>query len=162
MGSRVQRHLRVSAPVDRVWSGLADLTGLVGWSADISHAVVISDAPSGVGAVRRVQVGRIAVLETVTVWEPGHALAYTVTGLPPAAGVVTTSWQVVAQGSGTDVTVTSEIEPLPGPAGRIVARVLSRRLGRTDDELVHGLARWALGRTDDEPSESSNLAGVVR
>jgi uncharacterized protein YndB with AHSA1/START domain len=139
----VSRSQRIHAPAAAVWATLAGFDAISGWAPNVDHSSAASEQREGVGAVRRVQVGRIALLETVTAWQPETTLAYTVSGLPPAAGVVTTTWQLEAHNAATTVTVTTVIEPVSGPPGRIVGKVLGRRMAGAASQMLQGLSRQA-------------------
>lgn len=150
----LRRAVTVAAPPDAVWATLADLGAISAWAGNVEHSSVTTQATEGVGAARRVQAGRIVVIETVTVWEAPTALAYTLDGLPPLARAVTNRWDLAAapgDAGATAVTFTTTIEPLGGPRGRIGRRVLGRVLGKAADDLVRGLAahdHTAPGRAD--------------
>jgi len=138
---KVTKSQHVAASGNEVWRQLADFAAIAQWAPNCDHSSWASDIRDGVGAVRRVQVGRIAVLETVVEWKPEVALAYRLTGLPPQAGTVTNRWSLEpTEDGGTDLTLTTTIDPLPGPPGRIVAQVLCRQMARANRQMLAGLA----------------------
>jgi uncharacterized protein YndB with AHSA1/START domain len=70
----------VSAPIATVWEVLADHEGLKNWAPGLSATLTsagISDR-NGVGAVRRIKgpLPMPAIIEEVTVFEPGRRLTY--------------------------------------------------------------------------------------
>jgi len=131
----------INASSSAVWKHLADFAAIAQWAPNCDHSTWAGDVREGIGAVRRVQVGRIAVLETIVEWQPDAALAYRLTGLPPQAGSVINRWSLEsAADGGTDLTLTTTIDPLPGPPGRIVAQVLSRQMARANRQMLAGLA----------------------
>ncbi len=70
----------VSAPIAAVWEVLADHEGLSNWAPGLSATLTsagVSDR-NGVGAVRRIKgpLPMPAILEEVTVFEPGRRLTY--------------------------------------------------------------------------------------
>lgn len=134
------RSRRLEPPPEQVWAALAAFDQISRWAPDVDHSSFTTAVTSGVGAARRVQVGRMALLETVTEWDPPVCLAYSLEGLPPFARAVTNRWVLEAVGEGTQATLTTVIEPGPGPKGRIGARVLGRLLGRASDSMLDGLA----------------------
>lgn len=139
----LQRAATVGAPPEAVWATLADFGAISAWAGNVDHSSTTTEATEGVGTARRVQAGRVVVLETVTVWEPPSALAYTLDGLPPLARTVTNRWDLApapGDATATAVTLTTTIEPLGGPRGRIGQRILGRVLGKAADDLVKGLA----------------------
>ena len=101
MSTVVSRTRTVDAPPDEVWAVLADFGALARWAPDVDHSSLLYGGPTGTGTVRRVQLGRTTLLETVTLWSPAEHLAYEITGLPPALRRVTTSWQLRAVDDGT-------------------------------------------------------------
>ena len=137
----LQRAATIGAPPEAVWATLADFEAISAWAGNVDHSSATTEATEGIGAARRVQAGRVVLIETVTVWEAPTALAYTLDGLPPLARTVTNRWDLApAPGEGTAVTLTTTIEPLGGPRGKIGQRILGRVLGKAADDLVKGLA----------------------
>lgn len=138
--TEVQRSRVVPAGASTVWAVLADFPSIAAWAPNVGHSAPASTAREGVGATRRVQVGRLALLETVVDWQPSHHLSYAITGLPPVAGPITTSWQLAPHDDGTLVTVTTTVQSPRRPPGRILGRALSRRLAGAAEEMLRGLA----------------------
>ena len=133
------RHLPHEASA--IWAVLARFDGIVDWAPKVSHSVFTTDQHEGVGTGRRVQVGRQALIETVTIWEPERSLAYAITGLPPLVAGVTNRWDLNADVDGrTFVTMASVIDPGPGAKGKIGAQVLKVPLGQAADSMLDGLA----------------------
>jgi uncharacterized protein YndB with AHSA1/START domain len=140
MSVTIEKSLQINASAGTIWKALADFAAIAEWAPNCDHSSWASEQRDGIGALRRVQVGRIAVLETVVEWEPDVALAYQLTGLPPQAGHVVNRWSLSPAANGTLVTLTTTIDPLPGPPGAIIARVLSRQLAKADQQMLAGLA----------------------
>lgn len=125
----------VKKPVDHVWSVLADHEGMANWGPGIKVTLDKqgSPTPGGVGAVRRIDApGPMpAIVEEVTVFEPGSRLGYkAVSGVPFKnyhGEVVLTP---VADGTKIDYSVSLDL-PLVGvvPATAI-AQTLMRLLAR--------------------------------
>ncbi len=139
----VERSATISASPDAVWATLAAFDEISQWAGKVDHSTATTEATEGVGAGRRVQAGRIVLIETVTVWDPPRSLAYTLDGLPPLAKRVVNRWDLASvpgDAGATAVTLTTTIEPLGGPRGRIGQRILGRVLGKAADDLVAGLA----------------------
>ena len=130
----------VPAPPQQVWATLAAFDRISQWAGNVDHSAYTTDADSGVGAARRVQAGRIAVLETVTEWQPENTLAYRLEGLPPLARSVVNRWTLEPAAGGTTATLTTVIEPLSGPRGRVGTKVLGAILTRATDAMLTGLA----------------------
>ncbi|MBV9484694.1 MAG: SRPBCC family protein [Frankiaceae bacterium] len=132
----------ISHPPAAVWKALADFGAISRWAPGVEHSSVASATTDGVGAVRRVQLGRIALLERVTDWLPDERLRYAITGLPPAAGAVETTWTLLPQDGGTLTTMSTTIDAVPGPPGKVVSRVLRRKLGSESSRMLAGLADY--------------------
>jgi carbon monoxide dehydrogenase subunit G len=132
--------IEVDATPEEVWAVLADFGGIARWVPTIDHSCVISEISEGVGAVRRIQVGRTALLERVLEWEPGVALAYAIEGLPPVLRSVENRWTIVPVGDRTRVALDTRVTAGPRPPHRLAARVATRRFGAVADQLLEGLA----------------------
>lgn len=137
--TQVSRSAAVRAAPDVVWRTLADFAAIGTWAPNVEHSAAASDPTDGLGAVRRVQVGRLTLLERVTQWVPGERLSYRIEGLPPLAGDVVTTWQLEPRAEGTQVTVTTTIEAVSRPPGPLVARVMARRLASAAGGMLTGL-----------------------
>lgn len=146
----------VAAPPERVWATLAAFDQISRWAANVDHSAYTTTRTEGVGAARRVQAGRIALIETVVEWDPTTRLAYTLDGLPPLAKRVVNQWDLGPDGDDSDRTVatlTTLIEPSAGPRGRIGAKVLARVLTKASDAMLDGLAAHDhLAATHDHPA----------
>lgn len=130
----------VPAAPEQVWATLAAFDQISRWAGNVEHSAYTTDRTDGVGTARRVQAGRIAVLETVVEWEPETTLAYRLDGLPPLARSVTNRWTLEAADGGTDATLTTVIEPLSGPRGRVGTKILGAVLTRASNAMLTGLA----------------------
>jgi hypothetical protein len=128
--------ISVPVPLETVWETLARFGDVAQWGRGVSQSNVLTEAASGVGAVRRVQVGRIALRETVTVWEPLRALGYRIEGLPAIVRSAGNTWILSADGAGTRVTLTGVVET---KVGRLVDKVVAGRIGKANAELLAGL-----------------------
>ena len=129
----------IDASPAEVWAVLADFEHLADWAPGVSHSSAMTPVPPGVGATRRVQAGRVTLVETITEWVPDRALAYELGGLPPMTGAASNRWMLAANGSGTDVTLTVRVEPRAKPLSKIAARLVSRRIAAANRELLAGL-----------------------
>jgi len=134
------RTATVPAPADTVWAVLADFGALARWVPEVEHACLLHGGSPGVGTVRRVQVGRTTLLETVTAWSPPEHLAYDITGLPPVLRHVGNDWRLRSVGDGTEVTLTTTVDAGPRPPQRAIARLVARRMATTFDQMLAGLA----------------------
>lgn len=133
----VERSITIDATPAAVWAVLADLGGISRWAPNVDHSWAL-DEP-GVGAARRIQAGRLTVIERVIAWQPTTALAYTIDGLPPVVRRVVNEWTLTASGGGTAVTLTSTVDAGARPPQRLIARIVAGRLGVTSDRMLTGL-----------------------
>jgi uncharacterized protein YndB with AHSA1/START domain len=143
--TEVTRSTTIDAPVEQVWAALAAFDEISTWADDVDHSSWLTDATEGVGSARRVQVGRTVLVERITAWDPPTALAYALEGLPPVVGGATNRWDLRSYGGPTAVTLTSVVDPGAKPAGRLVAPLLARRLGKASEAMLAGLTRHLEG-----------------
>jgi len=136
----IERTALIDAPADDVWAVLADFDSISEWADFVDHSCLMSEQTEGAGMARRIQMGRIAIIETITDWEPGAMFSYAITGLPPVVGSVINSWRLGASGDSTMVSLTTEIDAGARPPRRLVAGVVGRRLGRSSDAMLAGLS----------------------
>ena len=132
---------RVLATADQVWGVLSDFGAISAWAPNVDHSCLLRDVddPASVGTVRRIQAGRITVLETIVESEPASVLAYEIEGLPGPARTVQNRWTLTERDGGTDVVLTSSVEVGPRPPQQAAARVMTRVLGRTSRVMIDGL-----------------------
>ncbi len=137
--TEIVRTRDIDAPAGRVWAVLADFASIAAWAPNVDHSCTMKVQTIGLGAVRRVQTGRLTLLETVTTWEPGRVLAYRITGLPPV-GDVSNEWRLAPAGTSTRVRLTTRVEAGRRPPQRLLARVVGARLVKASEQLLDGLA----------------------
>ncbi len=136
----VERTTSVPARPADVWAVLADFGSISAWAPNVDHSCLLSEQDSGVGTRRRIQTGRMTVVETVSTWEPAVVLSYSLTGLPRVIRSVTNTWRLEAAAGGTQVTLTSEIDAGPRPPQQLVAKAVGRKLGDASDQMLAGIA----------------------
>ena len=96
-----ERTRTIAAHLTRVWDVLADFDRLAVWADNADHTCWL-DEPSAadvdggdmVGRARRVQAGRVVLVERITVWEPPARLAYDLGGLPPVVKTAVNEWRL--------------------------------------------------------------------
>lgn len=137
----VERKGVIGAPPDRVWDVLAHFGAIASWAPNVDHSCLLTDRADGVGAVRRIQTGRLTVRETVEIWEPSVSLSYRIIGLPPVVRSVTNTWHLDGDGDTTTVTLTSDVDCGPRPQQQMIARVVGRRLAAASTQMIAGLTR---------------------
>jgi len=130
----------IAAQPDAVWAVLAEFGHISRWAPNVDHSCLTTPTATGVDAVRRVQVGRNALLERVVEWELGHRLSYAIDGLPPVVTSVTNTWRLEPVGVSTRVTLRSTVRPKgPRPPQQVAARVLGRVLSKASKQMLAGL-----------------------
>lgn len=137
----IDRSRTIAADPQAVWDVLADFGSISAWADNIDHSCILNHSDKPLGETRRVQIGRNALVETITVFDPLHALAYDVDGLPKRIRRFTNRWSLRPSGAGTVVTLTSTVEIGSGPLQKLAERVLCRVQTRQSDIMLAGLAR---------------------
>ena len=137
--AQVTRSIDIPAAPDAVWAVLADFGSISTWAPNVDHSSLMSDREVGVGAVRRIQAGRMTVVERVVEWDDGTALGYRIEGLPPAIKHLTNTWRLQPSGSGTEASITTDVNVGPRPPQQLVARGIAKRLGGVSDQMLAGL-----------------------
>lgn len=136
------RERYIARPVHEVWAALADFGSIARWASDVDHSCLLTEQHVGVGTARRVQVGRITLVERVTAWEPDppSTLAYEIEGLPAALGRVSNRWSLEPTGDGTTATLTTRVEGSSRPL-KVIARVAAARMAKASGSMLAGLDR---------------------
>lgn len=160
MALALDRTTTVAAPVADVAATLADFGALATWATVVDHASSLNDPIEGVGASRRVQMGRRTVVERVVDWDLPATLAYRIEGLPKPLGDVVNRWTLEAAGDRTLVRLTSTIDAGPRPVGRLVERIAGRQLASTSEQLLADLAAHHAAAAP--PSSSATDPGSSR
>ncbi|BBY31059.1 SRPBCC family protein [Mycolicibacterium sediminis] len=140
--AEISRRRTIAASQQDVWDVLADFGALATWVDDADHSSILRHGADGLlGTSRRVQMGRNALVETITVADAPHTIGYDIVGLPSLAGRLNNRWTLRPSTGATEVTLTSTVSPVGGPLGRIVAAAVSRVMARKSDAMLDGLAR---------------------
>ena len=137
----IDRSRRISADPQSVWDVLADFGSISSWADNIDHSCILNQGSEPIGTTRRVQIGRNALVETITEFDTTRALAYDVEGLPKRVRRFNNRWSLrpVADG-GTVVTLTSTVEIGSGPIRKLAERAVCRVQVRQSDIMLAGLA----------------------
>jgi hypothetical protein len=143
--TEVVRTRTVHATVGQIWAVLADYGAISVWAPNVSHSSLTTAAADGVGATRRVQVGRNALLEEVVDWQPEVTLSYDISGLPKIIRSANNRWSLLGRGDVTEVTLTSNVEVGNRPPQKLVARIAARQLAKASEQLLDGLATRSEG-----------------
>lgn len=138
--TKIEISARSGAPVERVWELLADARGWPAWTpfeaAELEREG--TPLPDGVGAIRRLTLGKRVTRECVVAFEPPCWLAYQLlSGLPLRSYRADVTLRGAADG--TEITWVSEFEPLVPGTGWLV----KRRLEPFVAEVAERLARRA-------------------
>jgi hypothetical protein len=150
----------VDASPDDVWALLADFGMISAWAANVDHSCLLTEQTAGVGTTRRIQTGRMTVVETVTTWTPpgpggGGELAYSITGLPPVIRSVSNHWRLdpttTDTAPRTAVTLTTTVHAGRRLPHQAIAAIVARRLARVSDVMIAGLAAHFTGLSIVDP-----------
>lgn len=148
----VERARTVAASPADVWDVLARFDDLASWADNADHTCWLDEpSPDGtmIGRARRVQAGRMVLVETITVWDPPSQLAYDLGGLPPVVKSAANEWRLAAEPadpSSTVVTLASYVDCGPRPPQQLIARLVGRRLAAASDTMLDGLANRLANR----------------
>jgi carbon monoxide dehydrogenase subunit G len=137
----IDRSRTIAADPQSVWDVLADFGSISGWADNIDHSCILVAGDEPLGTARRVQIGRNALVETITEYAAPHALAYDVDGLPKQVRRFTNRWSLRPTGDGTVVTLTSTVGIGSGPVHKLAERAVCRLLARQSDTMLAGLAQ---------------------
>lgn len=144
----IRRTRTIAARVDEIWDVLADFGSISSWADNVDHSCILNHGSDPVGTTRRVQIGRNALVERITEFDPTWALAYDVEGLPKRLHRFNNRWTLrrVQEGH-TVVTLTSTVEIGSGPLQRLAERAVCRVQVRRSAVMLAGLAkRWEKSR----------------
>ena len=139
----MSRTRTVAAPLQSVWEVLADFGALSSWAGNVDHSCLLEHGAGTtlLGASRRVQVGRNALVERIVDCVAPTTLAYDIEGLPRRLGRVNNRWTLAAAGTGTTaVTLASTVDIGAKPLARVAERAICRMMARQSDALLAGLA----------------------
>jgi ribosome-associated toxin RatA of RatAB toxin-antitoxin module len=137
----IDRSRAVAADPKEVWDVLADFGSISSWADNIDHSCILNHGSEPIGTTRRVQIGRNALVEQITEFEPTRALAYDVKGLPKRLRRFNNRWSLRPAHDGqTIVTLTSTVEIGSGPLQKLAERLVCRVQVRQSDVMLAGLA----------------------
>ena len=142
----IHRTRTIAARVGDIWETLADFGSISSWAGNVDHSCILFSGPDGgpVGTARRVQVGRNALVERITEFDPPRALGYDIDGLPSRLRRVSNRWTLEPaageSASTTLVTLTSTVEIGPHATQKLAEQVLCRFLARQSEAMLAGLA----------------------
>jgi len=139
----IARTRTIAADPQAVWDTLADFGSISGWADNIDHSCILNRRDEPLGTTRRVQIGRNALLETITEFDALRALAYDVDGLPRRVRRFTNRWSLRSSGNGTVVVLTSTVHIGSGPMQTLAEHAVCHFQARQSDIMLAGLAqRW--------------------
>ncbi|WP_428342332.1 SRPBCC family protein [Mycobacterium sp.] len=136
----IDRSRTIVADPQAVWDVLADFGSISSWADNVDHSCILIQGTEQVGTTRRVQIGRNALVETITEFEPLRAIAYDVDGLPKRIRRFANRWSLRASAGGTLVTLTSTVEIGSGAVRKLAEQGLCRVQIRQSDIMLAGLA----------------------
>ena len=108
---QVVRSIALAAPVERAFAILADHERWPLWFKGMRRTRV--DGPAtGVGALRTVWVGPMAVQERFTTWDPQRGVTFDVVSASlPGLGSMTEEWLLTPEGDGSRLDITIAVRP---------------------------------------------------
>lgn len=159
----VERSRIIPANVARIWDVLADFDRLAEWADNADHTCWLDDPHDEgemIGRARRVQAGRVVLVETITVWEPPARLAYDLGGLPPVVKSAVNEWRLCAEPSDESravVTLATHVDCGPRPPQRLLARIVGRRLAGASHVMLDGLTAHLEAQAFGRPAGSVTI-----
>lgn len=137
----IDRSRSIAADPNAVWDVLADFGSISSWADNIDHSCILNHGGEPIGTTRRVQIGRNALVEQITEFEPARTLGYDVEGLPKRLRRFNNRWNLRPTDNGTTiVTITSTVEIGSGPLQKLAERAACRVQARQSDLMLAGLA----------------------
>jgi hypothetical protein len=137
----VEKHILINASSDQIWQVLSDFDSISTWSGVVDHSTYLTPENSGIGSARRIQQGANTLIETVTEWNEGELLAYTLSGLPPVFRSATNCWRISQNETPTKVSLTIELLPVRPPAA-LPAAIASRVIAGVNKKLLRDLKKY--------------------
>ncbi|MDG5481343.1 SRPBCC family protein [Mycolicibacterium gadium] len=140
--ARIDRSRTIAAAPQDVWDLLANFGALSTWVDRVDHSCILVHGADGpIGTTRRVQLGRQTLVERIVEFDPPHALAYDIEGLPKQLERVNNRWTLRPSGQSTVVTLTSTVEIGSGRIRELAERAMCRLMTRESDGMLDGLAK---------------------
>ena len=131
----------IDAPVEKVWSVLADLGAIYKWNPGVAKSHSTSETAQGDGATRHCDLDEKNYLkERAFDWREGEGfkIDVTETSLPLKSNIVT--FAIAAEGDGTRVTVTADYVLKFGPVGALMDMLFAKRqMQQGFDDMMAGL-----------------------
>ena len=126
----------------RVWDVLADFGAIGDWMSGVDHSCVLYTDPDGpVGTARRVQLGRMTLVETITEFDAPTTLAYDIAGFPRWVRRFNNRWTVQPAGAGAaTVSITTTVDLGAGRVRALAARLMCLLTRSSSDTMLAGLA----------------------
>ncbi|MEO6463078.1 MAG: SRPBCC family protein [Candidatus Eisenbacteria bacterium] len=143
--SHVESAIEISAPRERVWTILADVTSARLWDRQMREVTITSTAKSGVGTERASNGPVVKTRERVTEWVPYNRLELVVEHDPKLTKFETSRIEMTPSGAtGTHVRWSLDYQMNGGYLGNLADRFLlgGTHQGRIDDGLAR-LKRYA-------------------
>jgi uncharacterized protein YndB with AHSA1/START domain len=143
--SHVEGDIEISAPRERVWSILSDVSSARLWDPRMRELTLVSDAKTGVGTERASHGPIVKSREKVTEWVPYNKLVFEVEHDPALTRFETSKLEMTPVGAnGTRLHWSLDYQMNGGYLGNLADRFLlgSTHQGRIDDGLSR-LKRYA-------------------
>ncbi|MEL6409937.1 MAG: SRPBCC family protein [Pseudomonadota bacterium] len=146
---QIARTLQIKAPLEKVWSILADDYATIGeWARAVERSAANPDAapPPGAAVGGRVCTANIGdVTETITTFDPKHhVLAYSAQAkaMPFFVRGLTGRWTLNAVKGGTRVDLGFKADLMP-PFGTLMGWAMKRQFVAAIDDTLEDLKLWA-------------------
>lgn len=147
--AETSRTRTIAADPTDVWAALADFGSLSSWARSVDHSCILRTGAAGglIGTSRRLQLGRLILVERIVEVDPPRVLSYQISGLPRRLRHVANRWTLTPDEGGTRVTLTSTVEVGTRPVARVVETLAAALLATQSEKLLDDLAyRWEPSR----------------
>ena len=139
----IKTSLIIDAPRSAVWVALSDLEATRHWNPNVDHVECLTEKRTGLGARRRCFMHPSGwMTETVSEWEEGRVIAFTVHDAPPLKFGVG-RFRLIDHGDGTLLESAFTYEVKLGPLGPVIDRLLvQNQLKSAWESSLRGLRNY--------------------
>lgn len=134
----------INAPIENVWSALADIGNIYAWNPGVVESHTTSEQKEGLGATRYCDLGGKNFLdEEVVAWKPNEQLTMRITDTNMPFDTAVIRFYLKAANDETKVTVSPEYKLKFGPIGSLMDRFyVAGTYKKGMDALLAGLKQY--------------------
>ena len=134
----------INAPVNQVWSALADIGNIYAWNPGVVESHTTSEQSEGLGATRYCDLGGKNFLdEEVVAWKPNEQLTMRITDTNMPFATADIRFYLKSENGQTVVTVSPQYKLKFGPIGGLMDRFyVAGTYKKGMDALLAGLKKY--------------------